>query len=193
MANQMRGKKDKMYETIFNFQFGETRQHFGTFGKDIGINAKYFVDDYGNEISISFTLHSLKKFVIDIKRRFLLSPKVNINGKQEGKIISRHFKLRNPNWKMALELNGDVYCLIVESGPEKNLTFNLLDWKKAFRKEFAIVIMKNEISIGSISGPAWTLKDERFVKFEITDLNEVVPFLILTFLHLTETNSRKGD
>ncbi len=183
-----------MFETDFRFQFGERKEHSGSFGSDIGLDAEYRVGDYANNVQIAYSNRFTGTVVIDIKRRWLLNPKIIVDGIKTGRICSRHFRLKSPEWKTAYEFENKMYYLIIESGPEKSLSLNLSDWKLAFKKEFCISVKCSDGIVGSMSGPAWTWKNDRRLKIKIENEKNLISFFVLTFLHLSESNiQHAGD
>lgn len=187
-------KEERMLEAYLNFQFGERKEHSGFFGSDVGLNGEYRVDDYANNVQIAYSSRFTGTVVIGIKRRWILNPKIIVDGTETGKIYSRHFRLRSPEWKTAYEFENGMYYLIIESGPEKSLSLKPSDWKKAFKKEFCITVKSDDEFVGSISGPAWTLQNDRRLKIKIANEKNLIPLFVLTFLNLSETNiQHSGD
>jgi hypothetical protein len=178
-----------MIESTFNYQFGEEKEHLGSFSGEGGLLAEYSVNDFCNHIRISYSAISSGTTVIDIERRLLFRPKVFVDGRTEGRIITRLFRFDNPRWKIAYEFRNKMFYLYVESGPDKPLSFKLSDWRNAFKKEFKIAVKSDNGIVGTISGPAWTLEVDRKLKIEIMDECNLIPFFVLTFLSLSESNT----
>jgi len=144
------------------------------------------MENYVRRVQIAYSTSFSGATVIDLKRRYLLRPLVLVDGRREGHVLSRHLRLRRPKWKLAYRYQGEIFCLGVDAGPGKHLSLKPSDWRKAFEKDFRLSVNTSDRSVGSVSGPGWTLQYRRELRLEIRREEHLIPFFVLVFLSLSE-------